>query len=73
MAAQVIDANHYMTLATRDPDGRPRPSPVYYTAARHTDFYWLSSPQAQHSPNLLGDGWIPVQGPVRVVGFGSCW
>jgi hypothetical protein len=25
---------------------------VFYTAARHTDFYWLSSPRAQHSRNL---------------------
>jgi hypothetical protein len=32
MARRVIDANHYMTLGTIDPDGRPRPSPVYYTA-----------------------------------------
>jgi Pyridoxamine 5'-phosphate oxidase len=52
MARRVIDANHYMTLATTDPDGRPRLSPVYYTAARHSDFYWVSSPDAQHSRNL---------------------
>jgi Pyridoxamine 5'-phosphate oxidase len=53
MARRVIDANHYMTLATRDPDGRPRLSPVYYTPARYTDFYWLSSPRAHHSRNLI--------------------
>jgi len=41
-----------MTLATLDPDGCPRLSPVYYTAARHTDFYWVSSPEAHHSRNL---------------------
>ena len=52
MARRVIDANHYMTLGTRDPDGRPRLSPVYYTAARYTDFYWVSSAQAHHSHNL---------------------
>jgi hypothetical protein len=52
MARRVIDTNHYMTLATRDPDGRPRLSPVYYTPARYTDLYWLSSPQAQHSRSL---------------------
>jgi len=51
-ARRVIDANHYMTLATRAPDGWPRLSPVYYTAACYTDFYWLSSPQARHSRNL---------------------
>jgi Pyridoxamine 5'-phosphate oxidase len=28
MARRVIDTNHYMTLATRDPDGRPRLSPM---------------------------------------------
>lgn len=53
MARRVIDANHYMTLGTRDPDGRPRLSPVYYTAARYADFYWLSSPNAHHSQNLV--------------------
>jgi nitroimidazol reductase NimA-like FMN-containing flavoprotein (pyridoxamine 5'-phosphate oxidase superfamily) len=52
MARHVIDANHYMTLATLDPGGRPRLSPVYYTAARYSDFYWVSSPEAQHSRNL---------------------
>jgi nitroimidazol reductase NimA-like FMN-containing flavoprotein (pyridoxamine 5'-phosphate oxidase superfamily) len=52
MARRVIDANHYMTLGTIDPDGRPRLSPVYYTPARYMDFYWVSSPAAQHSRNL---------------------
>jgi hypothetical protein len=52
MARRVIDANHYMTLATQERDGRPRLSPVYYTAARYADFYWVSSPQARHSVNV---------------------
>jgi hypothetical protein len=52
MARRVINANHYMTLATTDPDGRPRVSPVFYTPARYADFYWVSSPEAQHSRNL---------------------
>jgi nitroimidazol reductase NimA-like FMN-containing flavoprotein (pyridoxamine 5'-phosphate oxidase superfamily) len=52
MARRVIDSNHYMTLATTGPDGRPRLSPVYYSPARHSDFYWVSSPEAQHSRNL---------------------
>jgi hypothetical protein len=52
MARRLIDANHYMVLATRDPDGGPRLSPVYYTAARYSDFYWVSSPEAHHSLNL---------------------
>jgi pyridoxamine 5'-phosphate oxidase-like protein len=52
MARRVIDTNHYMTLATTDPDGRTRLSPVYYTPARYTDFYWVSAPGAQHSLNI---------------------
>jgi SAM-dependent methyltransferase len=52
MARRVIDGNQYMTLGTLDGDGRPRLSPVYYTAARYDDFYWVSSPQARHSRNL---------------------
>ena len=52
-ARAVIDANHYMTLGTVEPDGLPRLSPVYFTAARYTDFYWLSSPSAQHSRNVV--------------------
>jgi hypothetical protein len=52
MARRVIDANHYLVLATRDPDGAPRLSPLYYTPARYSDFYWVSSPEARHSHNL---------------------
>ena len=53
MARRVIDGNLYMTLATLDPDGAPWLSPVYFTPARYTDFYWVSSPEAHHSRNLL--------------------
>ena len=52
LARRVIDTNHYMTLGTTDPGGRPRLSPVYYTPARYTDLYWVSPPGAQHSLNL---------------------
>ncbi len=65
MARRVIDANHYMTLATVDPDGRPRVSPVYYTPARYTDFYWVSSPEAHHSRN------ISDRPEIEIVIFGS--
>lgn len=53
MARRVIDTNLYLMLGTLNPDGSPRLSPVFYTAARYTDFYWLSAPQAQHSRNLV--------------------
>jgi uncharacterized pyridoxamine 5'-phosphate oxidase family protein len=53
MARRVIDANLYMTVATLDPGGAPRLSPVYFTPARYTDLYWVSAPDAHHSRNLL--------------------
>ena len=52
MARRVIDGNLYMTLATLDPGGAPRLSPVYFTPARYRDLYWVSSPGAHHSRNL---------------------
>ena len=65
MARRVIDANLYMVLATLDPDGAPRLSPVYFTPARYTDLYWVSSPDAHHSRNLL------ERPDVRIVIFDS--
>lgn len=52
MARSVVDGNRYMVLGTSEPDGRARVSPVYYTHDRHVDFYWVSSPAAQHSRNV---------------------
>ncbi|WP_433160315.1 pyridoxamine 5'-phosphate oxidase family protein [Kribbella sp. CA-247076] len=51
-AAAVIEANKYMTLATVGADGRPWVSPVYFTPDGHADFYWVSSPDAEHSVNV---------------------
>jgi Pyridoxamine 5'-phosphate oxidase len=64
-ARRVIDGNLYMTLATLDPDGAPRLSPVYFTPARYTDLYWVSSPDAHHSRNVL------ERPDVRIVIFDS--
>jgi pyridoxine/pyridoxamine 5'-phosphate oxidase len=52
LARAVIDTNKYLTLGTTEPDGGPRVSPVYFTHADHRDFYWVSSPTAQHSLNV---------------------
>src|SRR3954469_9753075 len=52
MARRVIDRNHYMTLATVNPDGGPRGSPVYYTPARDADFSWASSPHPPTPRNV---------------------
>src|SRR4051812_48738602 len=55
MAREVLDGVRYMVLGSVDPDGRPRVSPVYFTAHRYTDLYWVSHPQTQHSANLARD------------------
>jgi hypothetical protein len=52
MARRVVDGNRYLVLGTVEDDGRPRLSPVYFTPARYSDFYWVSSPDAQHSHNV---------------------
>ena len=52
MARRVIDHNRYLVLGTVEPDGRPRLSPVFYTPVDYRDFYWVSSPEAQHSHNV---------------------
>jgi hypothetical protein len=65
MARRVIDANHYMTLGTQGADGPVRLSPVYYTAARYSDFYWISSPEARHSRN------VAERPEIELVIFGS--
>jgi hypothetical protein len=64
-ARRVIDGNTYMVLGTLDPDGQPRLSPVFYTAARYRDFYWVSVSESHHSQNV-------AQRPdVRIVVFDS--
>ena len=65
MARRVIDGNTYMVLGTLDPDGQPRLSPVFYTAARYRDFYWVSVPESHHSRNAA------ERAEVRLVIFDS--
>lgn len=48
----IIDAGTYLTLATIGPDGAAWPTPVYFAAGDHRDFYWMSSPETMHSRNL---------------------
>ncbi len=52
MARNVIDANQYLVLGTSEDDGGPRVSPVYFNHVDYRDFYWVSSPNAQHSHNV---------------------
>jgi nitroimidazol reductase NimA-like FMN-containing flavoprotein (pyridoxamine 5'-phosphate oxidase superfamily) len=48
----IIEASHYMVLATADTTGHPWPSPVYFAHEGYTCFYWVSSPEAIHSRNV---------------------
>ena len=53
IARGIIDANLYMVLGTADETGRPWVSPVYYAAAGYSEFFWVSSPEATHSRNIV--------------------
>ena len=55
LARQTIDANHFFVLGTSHPDGQPRVSPVYFNHHEYRAFYWVSSPNSQHSHNLAAD------------------
>lgn len=49
----IVEANLYMVLATADESGRPWSSPVYFAHLDCHEFFWISSPQATHSRNIL--------------------
>jgi uncharacterized protein YhbP (UPF0306 family) len=53
IARAIIDDNRYMVLGTADEGGRPWVSPVYYAPSGYAELYWVSSPEAQHSRNLV--------------------
>jgi nitroimidazol reductase NimA-like FMN-containing flavoprotein (pyridoxamine 5'-phosphate oxidase superfamily) len=53
VARSIIDRNRFMTLATADAEGLPWASPVWYAPKEHREFFWVSSPDARHSRNLL--------------------
>lgn len=65
IAREIIDSNMYMTLGTADEAGRPWVSPVYYAPDGYSEFFWVSSPEAQHSKNLM------VRPEVSIVIFDS--
>jgi uncharacterized protein YhbP (UPF0306 family) len=64
-ARHIIDASHYLTLATADSAGNPWASPVWYAHEGYTSFFWVSQPQARHSHNLA------IRAAVSVVIFNS--
>jgi nitroimidazol reductase NimA-like FMN-containing flavoprotein (pyridoxamine 5'-phosphate oxidase superfamily) len=60
IAHRIIDENHFMVLGTSRPDGTPRVSPVFYNHAGYRDFYWISSPHAQHSRNVAAQPRVEI-------------
>lgn len=65
IAVSLIDQNRFMTLATADADGLPWASPVWYAPFEYREFFWVSSPEAIHSRNLM------VRPQVAIVIFDS--
>jgi hypothetical protein len=53
VARGTIDANLYMVIATADETGRPWASPVYFANSGYAEFFWVSSPAATHSRNIV--------------------
>jgi uncharacterized protein YhbP (UPF0306 family) len=52
IAKDTIDSTLYMVLGTSDEAGQPWVSPVYFTASKYKEFYWISSPETKHSRNI---------------------
>lgn len=51
-ARQIVQKIIYVTVATASAQGEPWNSPVYSAFDDHGNFYWGSSPLAQHSRNI---------------------
>ncbi len=55
-ARKIVQRILYVTIATASSEGEPWNSPVYSVYDDHANFYWTSSPQAQHSRNIDDNG-----------------
>jgi uncharacterized protein YhbP (UPF0306 family) len=60
MAKSIIDSTLYMVLGTADESGQPWVSPVYFTASRYKEFFWISSPETRHSRNIAKRSQISI-------------
>ena len=60
VARAVFAGNRYMTLGTADERGQPWVSPVWYAREGYEELYWVSSPQARHSRNLVARPQISI-------------
>jgi hypothetical protein len=59
-ARGILDSSLYMVLGTANDDGRPWVTPVYYAAEGYTEFYWVSSPEREHSRNVAGQPEVSI-------------
>jgi len=55
-AQEIVRKLIYVTVATASSDGQPWNSPVYSAYDDRGNFYWTSSPLAQHSRNIDQNG-----------------
>ncbi len=51
-AKKIIAEILYITIATTSKDGQPWNSPVYSAFDQEYNFFWISSPNSQHSRNI---------------------
>ena len=49
---RLLDESHFMSLATASKNAVPWGSPIFFGVDEDLVFYWLSSPEAQHSKNI---------------------
>jgi hypothetical protein len=65
IARRVIDSNRFMSIGTADDEGVAWVSPVWYAPVEYREFFWVSSPDARHSPN------VATRSQVSIVVFDS--
>jgi uncharacterized protein YhbP (UPF0306 family) len=51
----IVAESTTLTLATLDPDGTPRATPLFFAADDGLNLYFLSDPDSQHARNLRRD------------------
>jgi hypothetical protein len=62
---EIVDSGLDMVLGTAGTDGRPWVSPVWYAPEGYREFFWVSSPDVEHSRN------IAVRREISIVVFDS--
>ena len=55
-AREIVHRIRYVTIASVSSEGKPWNTPVYSSFDSDGNFYWISSPESQHSRNLEAKG-----------------